>query len=329
MGKKWDDATAVEKILSLYTMLLVSHNSLSLTKLAERLECSKQTVSRLINQIEKSHYGKIQRTLNGREAFYKLDKPSQKSVLSINAKDLQQLALCREFLLHILPDNMQKQLQESINQAAKYCGQEEPLSGIGGSLCKGIINYSKYENWINKIYRAIIENRVCKVTYKAKRYKQEKIFSFAPKRFVSYHESIYTLGYRITDAGAVKIIHENPLSLAIHRITGCELERRKAFKVPEIPVDNNALGIIKETPFEIEVYFSSQVSTYAGERIWSYSQEISENEDGSIIIRLKVNNSQEAIAWILSFGSHAKLISPNSLKEQLKETVDKLYAIYN
>lgn len=329
MGKKWDDATAAEKILSLYTMLLVSPNSLSLTKLAERLECSKQTVSRLLVQMEKSQYGKIQKTLNGREAFFKLDKPSSKSILSINAKGLRQLALCREFLLHVLPDNMQMQLQESINQIAKYSNQEEPIAGIGESLGKGIINYNNFENCINKVYLAIIEKRLCKITYKAKRHKEAKIFSFAPKRLLSYHEAIYVLGYRVTDAGSVKVIYENPISLAIHRITGCELERRNASKIPEIPVENDALGIIKENPFEIEVYFSPQASTYAGERIWSASQKIYENEDGSIIIRLKVNNSDEAIAWILSFGSEAKLISPNSLIEQLKDTVNRLSKIYN
>lgn len=51
MGKKWSDAKPSEKLLSLYTTLLVANRPYSLTELSILLDCSKPAVTRLLEQL--------------------------------------------------------------------------------------------------------------------------------------------------------------------------------------------------------------------------------------------------------------------------------------
>ena len=61
MGKKWSESRPAEKMLSLYTLLLTSSQPVRLTELSRLLNCAKQSVTRLIDQLESSHFGKIVR----------------------------------------------------------------------------------------------------------------------------------------------------------------------------------------------------------------------------------------------------------------------------
>ena len=55
MGSKWNrDVKPSERLLALYSMLLFSGRTVSLTELARELECSKQTVRRLARMLPRS-----------------------------------------------------------------------------------------------------------------------------------------------------------------------------------------------------------------------------------------------------------------------------------
>ena len=75
MGKKWSESRPAEKMLSLYTLLLTSSQPVRLTELSRLLNCAKQSVTRLIDQLESSHFGKIVRHQLGRQVAYSLDRP--------------------------------------------------------------------------------------------------------------------------------------------------------------------------------------------------------------------------------------------------------------
>ena len=102
MGKKWSGSRPAEKLLSLYTLLLTSSQPVRLTELSRLLNCAKQSVTRLIDQLESSHFGKIVRHQLGRQVAYSLDRPRHRPCTSLDAEGLRQLALCRELLLHFL-----------------------------------------------------------------------------------------------------------------------------------------------------------------------------------------------------------------------------------
>ena len=72
-------------------------------------------------------------------------------------------------------------------------------------------------------------------------------------------------------------------------------------------------------PITIELLFSKNVNTYILERTWHKDQKCHQEKDGSVYLSFTSNQTQELKFWIMSFGSAVKVISPESLKEEIKK----------
>ena len=56
---------------------------------------------------------------------------------------------------------------------------------------------------------------------------------------------------------------------------------------------------------EYEILFSKETSRYVLEREWHKDQIIKQQEDGSVLLKFKSNQSQMIYTWLLSFGNNA------------------------
>lgn len=197
MGKKWSESRPAEKMLSLYTLLLTSSQPVRLTELSRLLNCAKQSVTRLIDQLESSHFGKIVRHQLGRQVAYSLDRLRHRPCTSLDAEGLRQLALCRELLLHFLPGDMHRVMRDSLHQAAALLPDTEslPPGGIGGRLSKGHIDYGPFAATLDCLTGAMRERQICTVSYRAALHRQEKTWQYAPLRLLAYRESLLVQGW--------------------------------------------------------------------------------------------------------------------------------------
>ncbi len=63
-----------QKLITLFTKLLFTGRRYSLIELCESMDCSKQTVMRLIEDINMSYGVKVEESFIGRRKYYKLVK---------------------------------------------------------------------------------------------------------------------------------------------------------------------------------------------------------------------------------------------------------------
>ena len=333
MGKKWNqDAKPAAKLLSLYTLLLFSGREASLGELSRELNCSNQAVMRLLDQLEASRFGKLLRARRGREAVYRLDRPGRLPRISLNAEGLQQLALCRDFMLHLLPESMRKKADAALQQASAYLPEEEApdaLIPVGESFAKGRIDYAPFQEMLQAVMTGIRQHRVCRVHYRSSIHGETKAFEFAPKRLVSYHETIYILGWIVSEKGTVTPLHEDSTTLALQRMRKVLVTRRSAARIPDVKEEcRGAFGLIEESPFPVRVRFSPAAATYVAERQWSEGQKITVHRNGSVTLGMTARSSAEVISWVLSFAGTAELLSPKWLREELARHVMTLAARY-
>src|SRR5436190_7673143 len=78
----------------------------------------------------------------------------------------------------------------------------------------------------------------------------------------------------------------------------------------------------------IRIQFDPFAARLVAERKWHESQRVLERADGSIILELELGGLEEIERWILSWGRHARVLSPKILIERLREEVRKLSAFY-
>ena len=324
MGRKWNqDATPSEKLLSLYTLLLVKGKEVSLSELSRELKCSKQSISRLIDQLEASRYGKLLRDKRGKEAVYSLDRPKKLPTLSLSAEGLYQLALCRDFMIHLLPDSIRKSVDATLKQASAFLPEEENegfFAPEGQSYVKGHIDYTPFQKMLQTLTQAIKTHRVCSVQYQSSLRGDTRTFLYAPKRLLAYHETLRFVGWIVTPEG--KALHDEPAVFLLHRMKEVTLTRTSAPHLPD-PKDESkdAFGLIADEPFTVTVRFDPFSATYAAERTWSSNQKIEHNDDGGVTLTMTARSGVEVVSWILSFGDTAEILSPAWLREEIAKKI--------
>ena len=81
----------------------------------------------------------------------------------------------------------------------------------------------------------------------------------------------------------------------------------------------DSFGVISgQGEFDVLIRFDETISDYIREKRWHPSQQLTEIEDGSIELRLKLSSLVEVQRWILAWGGHAAVLAPAELVESVK-----------
>ena len=311
-----------EKVIGLFSLLLFTGRSHSLGQLALALQCSKQTILRMIEQIERSRWLPIDSWTEGREKYYQTRKNTKLPNVTLDADALGKLLLCFDMVRHMLPETYRKEVTRALQGATTLLPHFEEREGALASYTqvkpKGMIDYTGKETLISSLIRAIRERKICTITYCGPRHKTPRLFTVAPYQVVAFHEGLYL---RCRPESMIRSGNaETDMILAVHRMQNV-VPGDQRFKKIEMDKDADKLagtfGLTQGAPFQVSVKVSANAAAYVRERIWSDDQEITEREDGSIVLRFTTTSEQETVAWVLSFGGEMELVSPGSLRKVL------------
>ena len=67
---------------------------------------------------------------------------------------------------------------------------------------------------------------------------------------------------------------------------------------------------------------------YIKEKIWHESQKVEQQSDGSIIFEAEVAGTKEIKFWIMSWGSKAEVLEPESLRDEIREEAEVILERY-
>lgn len=326
-------ASPSEKLIALYSLLLFSRFPLSLTYISEHLQCSKQSVLRLIERIETSGYGKILREKKGRETAYILSKPRNLPKISINAEGLHQLALCRNFLMHMLPEQMKLNIDAVIQETSAYLSDEpvtEEFLNVGEVYTKGSIDHTPYQAILDTVIEAIRKHKVCNIVYAPTSKNEDKSYCLAPHRVAAFHDNLYVIGRLVTSSGVAEPINDHNNTFALHRFKSAEITHRNTDLVPVIADrGDGAFGWYDSgTVFETKIRFIKETAPYVTTRTWSSNQKIEYLDNGDFTLTMSVRSKNELVSWILSFKGAAEVIEPAEIRQKVADSARKILKQY-
>ncbi|MBQ9273428.1 MAG: WYL domain-containing transcriptional regulator [Succinivibrio sp.] len=334
-AKKPGEVGAVEKIMMLYTLLLVRATPISLNQVAEELNCSKPTALRLISMLESSRYGRVVVEKRGRQHFYSLARPKGGTRLTINAEGLRQLAMCRDFLVHLLPEKQLQLLKHTLREAGALTpadGSEDPVAGstteIATSVAKGRIDYSHCQEQYDTLLEAIELQRCCRILYRKDLNGRESEYHFAPQQIMVFHDAFMVSGWMVSAQGQVTARHDQPSTLYLQRMSKVEILLRSAAHLPKAAEFHHGyFGMLHDvSPVPVRVLFSPRCALYVAERSWSCDQKTVRKDDGSLELTMTVNSLRETVGWLMSFGREVKVLEPAALKKALSEELEAMLA---
>lgn len=306
------------RLLQLYMLLGASNRRYSLGQLAGIFRCSRQSILRMMEQLERVPGMPIRSWIENKTRYYQI-KPGRKSPdIALSIESLQHLVLCRDIVRNLLPKPIQEEIKRTIGAASVLLGGSKDDPGLSGSFAeargKGTIDYTPHQKTLETIQRAMRERRICRIKYAAQLGGPVKVFSMAPIRLVAFREALYVRGHLLDPRG--RATHKKPATLAIHRIHGTELMTPWERPLPECD-DDHFFGFAFHAPLSVRIKFSPEAATYVSERTWSAEQQIQTRKDGSIVLRLSTTSRPELLSWVMSFGKEAELLSPAFLRREL------------
>jgi predicted DNA-binding transcriptional regulator YafY len=323
-----------EKLISLFARLLFSGESYSLTELSRMLNCSKQTVLRLMEDIRKAYGVDIEESYTANRKYYRVKRPgSAKALYPLTELELSVLQMCRDFTSHMLGKKLFEEATRAIAKSQALLPGEPAGDGHHfGAFRPGTIDYTPYHEIICNLIEAMEARKVCRITYKAISNNRPKIFHIKPLKIFSHRDTLYLHAQRAKEPG--KLYHApdyDPL-LAIHRMKQVEITERTF----EYPADfdfekifNKQFGVMKGEAFEVEVEFTGWAAQYVSERIWSPDQNIKQVGKDRIRLTFTATSEPELISWILSFGSDAEIYKPLGLVKMTHGKIVAMKDIYN
>lgn len=83
-----------------------------------------------------------------------------------------------------------------------------------------------------------------------------------------------------------------------------------------------------EEAVEVVIRFDAYQARYIRERRWHATQTVEELPDGGLILRFKTGGLAEVRRWVMGYCSHAEVLAPESLREEVAAEARAVVALY-
>ena len=179
-------------------------------------------------------------------------------------------------------------------------------------------DYSAKQDVIAGLIEAILHQRQARIAYYSFQSKRTKDYTLDPYRLVYYRGGLY-LYARAHEYGEVR-------TFAVERVQTMEI-LEEGF---EVPADFNpseyarsAFGISGGEAQTVELLFRPSMAGYIKERTWHESQQLADEEDGSVRLTMEVAPGFELKAWVKGFLPEVEVVRPAALREEIARELDE------
>ncbi len=182
-----------QKLISLYAKLLFTQRSHSLIELSRMLNCSKQTVLRLVDDIRRSYGVKIEEFLEGKRKYYRIKRLSGSTPsINVTESELNALYMCKAFTEHLMGKKTFEEASQALEKnQATLSPEKAPSPKHFASFISGSIDYTPHQDTIRVLIDAMVSSRICKITYKSIMAARTKTFYIKPLKIFSHKDSVY------------------------------------------------------------------------------------------------------------------------------------------
>ena len=86
--------------------------------------------------------------------------------------------------------------------------------------------------------------------------------------------------------------------------------------------------IHEEKTHDVAICFTPYQAQWIKEHQWHSTQEIEEQNDGSVILKLRIGALDALMHWVMRYGREAEVLAPVELREMIKEELKNTMEIY-
>jgi len=308
--------------------LIASRQGKSVPDMAQALHCHRRTVYRDLEALQAAGFPVYTDRVGGRNHWSLLDTAKHNIPIPFSLPELMALYFSRG-MMKVLKDTVFYDSLESLFDKIKttlpaeyiqYLGQIEDSLEVSAKPYK---QYGQTLDTIEKVSQAVINKKQIKIAYYTMSRKSQTRRKIAPYKIWFFDGTFYL----IADCG----LREDIRIFALDRIKELEITD-ESFETPEdFNIDEfmrASFGVFHGEPVHVRIWFAADIAEYIGEKVWHHSQRIEPQKDGSIIFEAEVAGTEEIKSWALKWGAKARVLAPDSLREETRQEVEAMLANY-
>lgn len=186
-------------------------------------------------------------------------------------------------------------------------------------------DYSNRADTVEALTIGIEDAKAIEITYLSARSTEPVTYVIEPYGLVEHRGTLYVVGHSRR--------HEEIRTWKLDRMLAAEVTRR-SFKIPAgFDINQHFLGAFAihrgGTTAAVTVRFTGSAVRYVQEKRMHPSQRIELKSDGSAHVHFELSSTVEVRSWILSFGSVAEVLSPDSLREEIRNEIAQMLVQYD
>jgi len=324
-AKRYSQAARVHDIIR----LIEARNGMTIDELAEETCVTRRTIHRDLNAIHEAGYPLVSEREGQAKVYRFISRFKDIPPVSFTLQEIATLHLLRGQggILHGTPFESELEalfLKIRSVLSPRFAVHLERIAGVPLPLIQGRHDYGRHSEILLQLRDALVHQNRLTLGYRAAGRGKPESYLIDPYSLAFYKGGIYLIGYA----------HNRQAfrTFSVERISNLVTEKER-FELPEEyqpeTLLRDAFGIVAEEAIAVKVRFSPVVSDNVKGRIWHPSQSFADTDDGGVELMFTAGGKMEIISWVLSYGEHAQVLSPESLREAVSKSVAKMKAMYS
>jgi len=309
-AKKYSQAARLHDVIR----ILEARYGATVDELAEECGVTRRTVYRDLDAIRDAGYPLISEPeVDGRTLYSFMTGFKKLPPITFSLEELMTLYLCRGQLGFLQGTPFQDDLDAIFGRIhsslpPRSVAHLERIAETASPKFQGERNYAAKKGLLSELRRALLYQYRLELSYTPAR-RSTETYRFDPYTLLFYEGALYLGGYAHNRDALRLFLLDRIEHLSV-------LDER--FDVPEDfsarDLTGSAFGLIDEHQQTIKARFGAGISHLIRERVWHPSQEMVEEDDGSLTLTLVVSGEKEILAWLYSYLPDVEVLAPEALR---------------
>jgi predicted DNA-binding transcriptional regulator YafY len=308
--------------------LISSRLGKSVSDLSENLDCHTRTVYRDLEALQAAGFPVYTNIVGGKSMWSFLETAKHSIPIPFSLTELMALYFSRG-MMGALKDTVFYDSLESLFAKIKttltpaYIDYLEQIEKSLAVRAKPYKQYGKLRDIIGTVSEAAIQKKVVEIVYYTMSRKKETRRKVAPYKIMFFDGTFYLIGN-------CRLRHDVRI-FALDRIKTIQ-HTDETFEMPDdFNIDDfmkSSFGVFHGEPVRVRIWFAAGIAEYIREKTWHETQKIETQKDGSIIFEAEVAGTKEIEFWVLKWGAKAKVLAPESLRDEIRSEIEAMREIY-
>ncbi len=318
-AKKYSQAARLHDVIR----ILEARYGATVDELVEECGVTRRTVYRDLDAIREAGYPLVSEPEDDGKTVYRFITGFKKiPPITFSLEELMTLYLCRGQLSFLRGTPFQDDLDAIFGRIhsslpPRSVAHLERIAEAASPKFQGERDYAAQKELLKDLRRALLYQYRLELAYTPAR-RATEVYRFDPYTLLFFDGALYLGGFA-HNRDALRLF-------LVDRIEAVKILDDR-FEVPEdfsaTDLTGSAFGLIDEAEQMIKVRFGKEISHLIRERVWHPTQQMNEEQDGSLVLSFRASGETEILAWLYSYLPYVQLLEPAELRTKFYATLEE------